>query len=194
MKNSVSRFEWRFLELELETTIGSATSEVLSGVGFDVGMIIDCVDFPQDTEILNVAGNILTLSNEALNTSASIAATAFERFDFTYPSVKQAEPVLKSNETVSESVAGKRQVQTNSIIEITDLNFTFLTTTQKNILKEKFYLSWAVYGKEFRYYEHKSEAEYVICSLNTFDFRPVRTIPKNNDFLYTVPFSFRRVL
>lgn len=152
------------------------------------------------TRSADVSASAATTRSADVSSSAPATRAAqletlnfYHSLDFTYPSVKQGEPTYLPTEQISQAIGGARQVQVLNIIKKVALEFKFLTPAFKEILREDFYLGWAVYGKPFLYLESgdvDSSEEY---ELDNFDFKPVREIPKELDFLYKIPFTFRRV-
>jgi hypothetical protein len=133
------------------------------------------------------------MSANATANGVAITIPFFERFDFTYPSVKQARPEYLPTEQVSESIGGIRQTQLNNIIKKITLEFKFIPKAKIDILETDFYLAWAVNAKNFRYFESYEEPGYEEYALDNLDFKPTREIPKAGDFLYKITFKLRRV-
>lgn len=194
MANFIPRLEWNFKTLNGSITNGSnSITGIASTTGVVTGMLITHASFPAGTTVSIVGANSLTLSVNATASAAASNFTLFERFDFTYPSSKQAAPKYKPTESISESVSGKRQIQINNIIKKLELEFRFLTSTQVETLEARFYETWAVLGKAFRYYESKDVNTYENYELDSLDFDPTRAFPKAQNFLYTLPLKFRRI-
>jgi hypothetical protein len=193
MASFIPRFEWNDVSVVGDTTSGNPTITGISSTENIIeGMIVDHADFPADAYVVSKTGTTITMSANATATTADTTVDFFQRFTFTYPSVKQARPEYLPSEQVSESIGGGRQVQINNIIKKISLEFKFLTAAQLDDLEENWYLAWAVYGYTFRYFEsyESTSEEY---ELDVYDFKPTREIPKEGDFLHKVGLKFRRV-
>lgn len=194
MANFVPRLEWNDLSVVGDITSASAViTGVASTANIYEGMILNNANFAANSYVVSKTVNSITMSNPASMSINDITLNFFERLDFDYPSSKQGEPTYQPNETISESLSGIRQVQVNSIIKKIDIEMRFVTPTLKNKLETRFYLPWAIYGKAFRYYESKDEIAYENYELEVVDFKPIREIPKQGNFLFKIPFKLRRV-
>lgn len=114
-------------------------------------------------------------------------------YTFKYPSTKQAAPTFLPTEAISESIGGHRQVQINNIVKKVALEFKFIPKADLDILENDFFLSWAVLGKTFKYFESSDEYVFEEYELDSYDWKPVREIPKEGNFLYKITLNFRRV-
>ena len=194
MPNFIPRLEWNDISIIGDSVITSPTIiNVVSTTSVIVGMIINHANFLGGTYVLSKTSNTVTLSTNATANGATLTFPLFQRFDFNYPSIKQAEPTYLPTEVISESISGVRQVQINNVIKEISLEFKFVTNTLKAELETKFYTTWAMYGKDFRYFESNDVGTSETYSLKNLDFKPTREIPKAGNFLYKIPFTFRRV-
>lgn len=194
MANFIPRIEWNDITVVGDSSIGSPTlTSVVSTSSVIVGMIINHTNFPANSKVLSKTVNSITFDNNATIASTAASFPLFQRLDFDYPSYKQVEPTYEPTEVVSESLSGSRQTQINNIIKKIDAEFRFVTNAIKLRLETEFYTTWAVYGKDFRYYESKDVASYENYALDNLDFKPVREIAKSGNFLYKIPFKFRRI-
>lgn len=196
MANFIPRLEWNDITIQGAATLDSEVITLVTNTTkVKVGMVIDHPVFPPDTYVISKTSNTVTASNKAGATSAGIVFDLFERLDFIYPSVKSAEPFYDPTQTITDSVAGVRQVITNNVIVKVDLEFRFLTNELKEKIRDNWYLPWALYGNSFRYFESKDEAGYHEYELDNFDFKPVRDFPDGSgNFRYKYPLKLRRVL
>lgn len=193
MAHILPRLEWNFIEVTGTITEGSnIITDMSSVVGLLPGMYVEMDGFTSGATIGMTDAFYSTISLSIPSDAEGVFTRTFSarfRLDFPYPSVKQVAPEYIATEKISESVGGVRQVQLNNIIKKVSMEFKFLPQALIYELENNFYLSWAVYGKKFRYIEVTDE-EY---ELDSFDFRPVREIPKDGDYLYRLPLKFRRV-
>jgi hypothetical protein len=194
MANFIPRLEWNDISVVGNSAIGSPSlTSVVSTVSVVDGMIINHANFPANSYVISHTVNTILLSANATINGTAATFSLFQRFDFNYPSVKQAEPQYLPTESVSESISGIRQTQINNIIKKIDLEFKFLTNSLKIDLHTNWFLSWAVYGKSFRYFESKDVASSEIYEMDNLDFKPVREIASVGNFLYKLSLKFRRV-
>lgn len=194
MANFIPRIEWNDISIVGNTSIGSAViTSVVSTTNVVEGMIINNAAFPADSYVLSKTVNSVTISNNATANNTAASFNLFQRLDFSYPSYKQVEPTYLPTESVNESLSGFRQVQINNVIKKVELELKFVTNAIKSDYETKFYKTWAMYGKEFRYFESKDEVTFENFSLDDLDFKPVRSIPKAGNFLYNIPLKLRRV-
>lgn len=198
--NFIPRLEWNDISIVGSVTSGSAViTSVASTALVKEGMVIDSPYFDDGTRVVSKTVNTVTMDAVSNSSVADQTHDLFHRINFTFPSVKQAEPTYTPNQTVSESQGGVRQVQTNFIAKGVDLEFKMIPVDVMNQLRERFYLGWAAYGNSFRYFESLDEAEFEEFELDRRDFIPQRHIPKRdvvNDghFLYSLELKFRRVV
>ena len=100
---------------------------------------------------------------------------------------------LDVSENVLVSLSGQRQVQMNFVEASKKVKFMGLSEAKVDSLKS-FFLTWACFGKSFRYYEDKDSSSYVTYELAELKFLPKRTgIAGENAFTYELPFKLRRV-
>jgi hypothetical protein len=194
MANFIPRLEWNDISIVGNTAIASnVITSVVSTAAVIDGMIINHANFPANSYVLSHTINSITVSVNATANGVAVSLALFQRIDFDYPSSKQVEPQYLPTESISESLGGIRQVQINNILKKIELEFRFVTNTLKLNLENNWFLLWAVYGKEFRYFESKDELSNEVYSLDNFDFKPTREIAKAGNFLYKIAFKFRRV-
>ena len=194
MANFIPRLEWNDISIVGDTATGNATiTSVVSTASVIEGMIISHAAFPADSYVISKTVNSVTINNNATANNTADTLNLFQRLDFSYPSYKQVEPTYLPTESINESLSGFRQVQINNVIKKVELELRFVTSIIKQDYETKFYKAWAMYGKEFRYYESKDVASYENFSLDDLDFKPVRSIPKAGNFLYNIPLKLRRI-
>ncbi len=194
MANFIPRLEWNDISIVGNTTLNSPiiTSVVSTAAVID-GMIINHANFAANSYVVSHTVNTVTISSDATANGATLTLPLFQRLDFDYPSTKQVNPQYLPSESINESISGIRQVQINNIIKKIELEFKFVTNTLRTNLETNWYLSWAVYGNEFRYFESKDVVSSETYALDNLDFKPVREIAKAGNFLYKIPLKFRRV-
>lgn len=197
MTNYIPRLEWNFIEKTGDLDLGgNVLSNIVDASLIQEGMVVTGSGIPDDTTVVsvNVGTEEVTISKAGTASTADETYTFRERLDFDYPPEKDNGEQYETNEVVSESVSGIRQTQVNAIIAKRPIKFAFISKTIRDRLMDDFYLAWAIYGKDFRFYEHKSEASYKTYHMDKLDFKQEREIPKQDDFLYSHPFTFRRVV
>ncbi len=127
--------------------------------------------------------------------AADTASIGFwNRYDFEYPPTKDSDNQIDPQEKVTTSLSGIRQVQIDYMEEKRDLEFGFISSTDHLLLREDFYIPWAVYGNEFRYYPDGADDNYEVYELSDFKFSPKRQVKKHPSFLYGLALKLRRVL
>lgn len=195
MATFIPKLEWNHISLVGNTSSGSPTvSAIASTTNVVVGMFIDHANFPAGTTVLSKTSNSITASANATASTTGATLALCERLEFQYPATVNDGEKISPNVNLSKSVAGVRQAQVNHLEAKLGLEFKFLTPAELTKLRDRWYLSWAVYYKEFRFYESKEIGAYVTYELDNDDFTPDRAIPKAGDFLYKIKLSFRRVL
>ena len=112
---------------------------------------------------------------------------------FRYPPAEDDGEELKPNNKVTTSQSGVDQVSTNFIEAIRKLKFELLDESEYTAL-ELFFRTHAALGKDFKFYEHATEAGFLTYTLDKFGFKPKRRVWKVDQFLYDVELSFRRVV
>lgn len=194
MANFLPRFEWNDKTVTCDILEGASVfTNVLDTSAIIVGMFTDHAIFPANTKVLSKTSTTITMSANCTVGATGIPVIFYERFDFVLPSEKQCEPVLMPTEQVSTALSGATQTMILNVIEEVELSFKFITKAEIDILKTRFYYLWAMYGKNFRYYESSDEVDFVTTALKKLDWKPTREISKGGNFLYKLPFHFRRV-
>lgn len=196
MPSFVPRLEWNDVEVIGDTTSGSPIiTNVIDTTEIVEGMTIDHADFPADAVVLSKTVDTITVDADAIGTSAVETFDLFERLTMDYPCpTEEGEEQFKASTQVSSSVSGLQQVQTNFIEGLLVQEYRNLTPTKFNILKYRFFATWAAFGKEFRSFESYEAPTFKTYELDLYDFNPKRAFPKSDDFLYKVSLKFRRVI
>lgn len=195
IENFIPRIEWRDLTLTGTLTNGNPTvTGIVSTADVEEGMIVENAGVPVGTTVLSKTTNTIVLSANATSTG-STSLDLFNRFDFRYPAKGfDDDDQPKTSNKVTESLSGKRQVQTNYIEGIRDLEFWFLTESEKAILMNQFIYGWAIFGKAFRYFPDKADSTVYEYELESFNPPVEKQIKKHPGFLYSLKLKFRRVL
>jgi len=192
----IPRLEWN----DITGLTGNTTNNdpnvtgISSTESLRVGMIVTGVGIPAGTRIVSKTLTSVVLSQNATATGSAVALTFFERLDFTYPPKTDTEEKMKPQQKITTALSGIQQVQTDHIEAERDLEFWFLNQADADLLKDTFYLLWAVYGKSFRYYPDQDDTVVFEYSLNKLDFQRVRQVKKHPEFLYKINLSFWRVV
>ena len=188
------RIEWNDLESQGDTT---ALSPIIANISdtskFKVGMVVSGVGIPTDSVILSKTSSTITLDQDATITGASVQLALLERIDFRFPPVKDSEDQPKANVSSIVSLSGIRQVQSNFIEYTRSLSFDFLTYQERDELINDFFVDWAAYGKEFRFFYDQDDSPYTNYELSDFQPKFGRTVKKHPYFLYSFDMKFRRV-
>jgi len=127
-------------------------------------------------------------------TSTLTTASLYNYFDFEFPPSKDTDNQIDPSDKVTTALSGIRQVQVDYLEEKRDLTFGFLTSDEHLELRESFYVPWAVYGNEFKYYPDKEDNNYETYELSDLKFSPKRQVKKHPSFLYELAIKMRRVL
>lgn len=195
MANHIPRFEFNDISIVGDTTnLSPVITDVVSTSEVFEGMIIDSANFPVDSYVISKTVDTVTISAPATADTSAGTLDLFERVDFQYPSTKLARPTYVPTEQISESIGGNRQIQINNMIKKVDLKFEFMTPEFTDLLEARWYLTWALYGKAFRYFESKDETPFENYELEILDWKPVRSFPKSGNFLHSIQLKFRRVV
>lgn len=189
----IPRLEWNFLEMTGDTHSNTTVDDIASTADIKVGMYVSGTGIPAGTTVQAKAANSVTLSAAATSTNNDVALTFWERFDFTYPPSKDSDIYFDPQEKITAALSGARQVQVDFIEEKRDVTFGFLTNTERGTLMNDFFLDWAAYGEEFRYYPDKADSGYEEYELADYKLMPKRQVKKHPYFLYEMSFKFRRV-
>lgn len=192
----IPRLEWNDITgLTGNTTINDPNVTGISSTEtLRVGMIVTGVGIPAGTRIVSKTLTSVVLSQNATATGSSVSLTFFERLDFQYPPKFDSEEKMKPQQKITTALSGVQQVQTDHLEAERELEFWFLNQVDADLLKDWFYIQWAVYGKSFRYYPDQDDSVVFEYTLNKFDFQRDRQVKKHPEFLYKLKFSFRRVV
>lgn len=189
----IPRLEWDDQSATATRTSGNPIlSAISSTTAINVGMIAKGTGIPLDAQVISKTVNSVTLNVNATSSGSSVVEF-FERYDFEFPPVKDTEEKLKPKLSVSESLSGTQQFILNFIEAERDLEFFFITHTDAEKLREKFY-RFALLGNSFRYFDDKDDAPFKTMTLGKFDYSQNRQVKKHPYFKYSIQFSFRRVV
>jgi len=186
------------VEWDKKTTDGTSSigSNVISGVTDTsevvTGMVIVSSAFPFNTRVTTKNSNSITLSANA--TAVNSSFDFYSRYEFEYPPTKDEGEQIKANQTRIKSLSGLLQTVTNHLEASRALSFSFINKTDRDLLRDTFYLGWAIYGKDFRYFEDKAINTAITYQNNNSDYKQKREVKKHPDYLYQLDFNFRRVV
>jgi hypothetical protein len=190
---NIPALEWDKKTTDGASSIGSATitgvsdtSEVLAG------MVIVSSAFPFKTTVLSKTANTIVLSATA--TAVALSFDFYKRYDFQYPPTKDEGEQYKANQTKVKTISGAIQTVTNYVEATRALTFGFVSKTDRDNLRDSFYVAWALLGKSFRYFEDQDINTVINYENNTLDYRQKRQVKKHPDYLYELDFNFRRVI
>lgn len=191
----IPRIEYNEVTEVGSSTITNPTLTLMADTSdIAVGMYCTGTAIPAATTVLSKTSSTVTLSANATANGAGVTFTFFKRFDFTYPPTVDSEWKFRPKQSVGVALSGERQVQTNYVEAQRDMTFGFITSAQRTILQDQFYLAWAVTGESFRYFPDQDETStYEDCELNIFNFDNVRQIKKHPLFLYQFKLGIRRI-
>ncbi len=191
----IPKLEWNPLAKTGDTTISDPNvSDIASTTDIVVGMYVSGTGIPADTTVLSKGANSIVLSNNATATNGYVALSFIQKFEFEFPPTKDTDNQIDPSEKITTSLSGARQVQVDYLEEKRDLEFGFLTSAEHLSLRANFYISWAVYGYEFKYFPDKADSSYETYELSDFKFSPKRQVKKHPSFLYGLALKMRRVL
>lgn len=161
---------------------------------FQVGMYLGGSGVQTDTKILSKTPTTFTVDKAFTATEVQGGLDAFLRFDFTFPPSKDTNVDYKPNNSVIDSLNGRRQTQTNFIEATRQLEHWFLNESDASVLETDFYLNWACYGNQFRYFPDKADSAFLTCALDKpYPFSKPRQIKKHPGFLYLIKMNLRYV-
>ena len=190
----IPRLEWGEISISGTLTIGNPTiTGVVDTSKVVVGMIVTGTGIQTDSVVQSKTVNSITLTKNATANGLQTLAV-FYRYDFQYPPVSDSEDNLKAVNTVTKSLSGIQQTQTNYIEANRALEFGFVLSSDRDILQDNFYRNYAALNAEFRYFEDKDLAGFEVYTLSKFDFDDNRQIKKHPLFLYKIKFGFRRAI
>lgn len=190
MSFPIPKIEWR------NTSVSGVTSTGQNDINFiadtsnlAVGMIIDDPEFPEGTVIESIDTNQIFLSNNANASSSGERSFRFE-FKFRYPSsVDDGEKVLPKRR-VKTSIAGIDQVIVDHIRYERDVEFGHLTADEITILRDQFFVQWAILGQPFRYFLDQNTVDFIEYELDDGKFEPERL---GNSDKFSFETTFKRV-
>ena len=193
MNDLIPRLEWNEQSVTATRISGNPTlSSISSTAGINVGMIASGTGIPTDAVVISK-----TVSSVTLNVNASLSGTSViifvERLDFQYPPKIDSEEELKPSQTVTTSLSGINQYQTNYLEGVRDLEFDLVQQTDADKLKDNFYI-YAYKGNSFKYYEDKDVISYKTVELDQKSFSRKRRTSRGSSFFYSIKLSLRRVV
>lgn len=220
----IPKIEWNFLSKTGDTHSSTTIDDIASTTLILVGMYVTGSGIPDGTTVVSKDATSIVISAAATTTVNDVALTFFQRFNFTYPPSKDTDTQLVPQAKTTVSLSGINQVQVDFIEEKREVVFGFITNAQYLILREDFYIPWAVYGYSFRYYPDQDDegadvlvteggdtitteggddmitteadeaAVYEVYELSDLKLSRKRQVKKHPSFLYELGFKMRRVL
>lgn len=219
----IPKIEWNFLEKTGDTHTSTTIDDIASTTDIIVGMYVTGYGIPSGTTVVSKDASSVVISAATTRTAGDTALTFFQRFNFTYPPSSDTDTQLVPQAKTTVSLSGINQVQVDFIEERRDVVFGFITNAQYLILREDFYIPWAVYGYSFRYYPDQDDdgsdtlvtedgdtittedgdsivtdtdgsTTYDVFQLSDLKLSRKRQVKKHPSFLYELGFKMRRVL
>jgi hypothetical protein len=195
MANYIPKIQWNDQIIEGDTTSGNAViSNVADTSMINVGMRTTSNVFPSTAVVLSKTANSVTMTANALSNQTAASFNFLFEINFVYPVNGRPNETFEPNQTISTSVSGLRQIQTNHILAKLKLTFRFIEPTVYAKLRDEFYFQWAGLGKEFRFFESNNETFSRLYELDRFPLNPEREIAKGGDFLYKFDLTLRRIV
>lgn len=113
---------------------------------------------------------------------------------FDYPPIDDDGEKLTAKITEAESQSGVKQVKLNYIEAQRQVTFSFLSETLVGQL-QSFYVTHAILGKAFRYYDDKYLTDYNLYQLDKFELEKKKiTAVGPSSFIYSLKISMRRII
>lgn len=194
MGHAIPKIEYNVVAVTGDTTNTDATVTDIDTSDLIAGMYVRGTGITVGTTISSITNATeLELSAPATATGNNVALEFFKKIEFDYPPIEELGERRRPQERISSSLSGVRQVSIDFIEGVRNLKFSFLTNTLYLAVKA-FYDDWAVYGQTFRYYDDKTLSSYVEYELRDLDFDPVKRFPKGTNYVWDIPFNFRRVI
>ena len=166
---------------------------VLSTVGLENGMIIEGVGIPAGTTIVSFTDSTVTMSANATADQTGATFSAYKKIEFDFPPIENGGERINPQERRNVSLTGITQTSIDHIEATRTLNFSFLSETKFQEIKN-FFQTWAVYGESFDYYDDKTLTNFLTYEIKNFDFSPVKIAPKGTGYVWAVPLQIRRVI
>lgn len=187
--------EWGELTVNGDTVSGSPVINDIDDTSeIEVGMVAYGASVTDGSVVVSKTADSFTLSDNATSTNEATQIRLYFRYDFEYPPTRDEGEQYRANQSVSKSLSGASQTITNYVEALRRLSFGFVSREDRDILRDDFYVPWALRGMSFRYYDDQDEASYVEYTNNSVDYVQKRQVKKHPDFLYEMDFSFRRVV
>ena len=182
----IPKIEWNYQTLST-TFVSGSDAATANSASLKVGMKITSPTLGE-LEIVEILSTTQIRIDK--QSTADITEDCYYRkqYEFKYPPQKDDTERIKVKKHERTSLAGIRQVSVDYIEMMLRLEFDFLTTSELESLKN-FYLEWASFGKEFKYYADKDIQDYVLYEARTLGLTTTKTTP----VLYKVKFYWRRV-
>jgi len=113
---------------------------------------------------------------------------------FDYPAIDDDGEKISAKITEAESQSGVKQVKLNYIEATRQVNFSFLSESLVGQL-QSFYVTHAIYGNAFRYYDDKDLTTYYLYQLDKFELEKKKiTAVGPSSFIYSLKISMRRII
>jgi hypothetical protein len=195
MANYIPKIQWNEQSIIGDTTSGNPTITNITNTSLiQVGMRSTSAVFPSTATVLSKTSTSVTMTANALATETSEGFNFLHEIEFVYPVNGRPNETFEPNQTVSTSVSGQRQIQTNHILAKLKMTFRFIEPLVYARIRDVFYFQWAGLGKEFKFFESKDESAFRVYELDLFPLSPEREIAKGNDFLYKFDITIRRIV
>lgn len=157
-----------------------------------VGQVVKGPGIPFKSLIESKTSNSITLSEDATEANVGEDFTAATMVEFVYPPSEDSEWQMKAVGTNTKSLSGMSQTVTQYIEETRKITFGFITSTLANSLRSTF-ISEALLGADFDYFEDKAVDSYESCELSTLSHTRKRQVKKHPSFLYEFDITIRKL-
>lgn len=192
MGHAIPKIEWKS-DVETCTSVnGSDTLTLVNTSLIEVGMIAEGTGIPANTTVLAKTSATVQLSNLA-TISAFNDIEFLYRISLDYPPIEENGEEQNAYDHTSASLSGIAQTSVDFIEGTRALTFSHLS--QSLYLQFKtFFETYAYISQSFKYYEDKSLPDFIEYELKDLKFKPKKIGSRGTDYVWLIPFNFRRVI
>lgn len=193
MGHAIPKIEWKNETQSAVTTSGSDTlTAIFSTDAIEIGMLAEGVGIPANSLVLAKTADTVQLSNQA-TASATNDIEFLYRISFDYPPIEEAGEEYDSKDHSSTSISGQTQTSIDYVEGIRTFTFSHLSSAIFLQL-QNFHITHGYISGSFRYYDDKTLTTFLDYELNDLKFKPKKIAPRGTDYVWLVPYVFRRVV
>lgn len=196
MSFAIPRLQYKNVDQNGDTTSGSGTISGLASVaGLAVGMFVRGAGVPAGATIGTIGVGSIVLASGVLATATATVPLSFGiEILFDYPPKEPTGNIRDTKSTITESLSGLRQVSVSSVNTIRKLVFSFISPA-KYVELDTFFVSHAILGLPFRYFEDKTSPTYIEYDLDELKITPKKLLSRGTDlYVWEIPLTFRSIL